>query len=129
MAGIGCDDALIRGQYGIDDHGIGLRAAREEINLAIRGITGRQYLLAGAGTDVIRAIAGHLHRIVVPKTFQDKRMRALHIVAGKRKLLLMCCGLTLLYIHTAVPSKVYLTNPEYYSTMIADMIQMANLHK
>jgi hypothetical protein len=70
MAGIGCDDALIRGQHGIDDHGIGLRAAREEINLAIRGITGRQYLLAGAGTDVIRAIAGHLHRIVVPRRFR-----------------------------------------------------------
>ena len=41
MPGVGGDDGLVTGQHGVDDHEVGLRAAREEEHLRIVGFTCR----------------------------------------------------------------------------------------
>lgn len=53
----GGEDPFIAVQQGVDDDGVGLGTAIEEMDFSIGAVTGLAYFVLGAGTDFISAVS------------------------------------------------------------------------
>ena len=82
------DHTLVRVQQRVDDGRVRLRAADKEVNLRVRRAASGTNFFARGGAVFIRAVTGGLRKIRFAHALQDGGMRALKIVAGKRKTML-----------------------------------------
>ena len=78
------DHALIAFQHGVDHRGVCLRAANQKEDLCGRRIAGFADLRFRCFAIAVRAISWRFFKICFRETLEDLRMRALHIVTGKR---------------------------------------------
>ena len=78
------DHALIAFQHGVDHRGVRLRAADQKEDLCGRRIAGFEDLRFRCFAIAVRAISWRFFKICFHETLEDLRMRALHIVTGKR---------------------------------------------
>lgn len=78
------DHALIAFQHGVDHRGVCLRAADQKEDLCGRRIAGFADLRFRCFAIAVRAISWRFFKICFHETLEDLRMRALHIVTGKR---------------------------------------------
>ena len=78
------DHALIAFQHGVDHRGVRLRAADQKEDLCGRRIAGFADLRFRCFAIAVRAISWRFFKICFHETLEDLRMRALHIVTGKR---------------------------------------------
>ena len=82
------DHTLVRAQQRVDDGRVRLCAADKEVKLRVRrAASGADFLSRGFAV-FIRAVTGGLRKIRFAQALQDGGMRALKIVAGKRKTML-----------------------------------------
>ena len=56
VSGVGTNHCFIRAQHGIDDGGVGLGAAREQVHVGIADSTFCRYLLPGTVAEAVEAI-------------------------------------------------------------------------
>ena len=75
--------SLIALQQGVDDGGVGLRAAYQEENVGIGTTCSLSYLLLSRLAERVLAIAAHLLHVGLCQAAQNLRMCPLRVVACK----------------------------------------------
>ena len=83
VAGGGADHALVGGQHGADDHGVGLGAAGDEVDVRLGGLTGGTDFFLGGSGPAVGTVAGLLGQIGVQQGLQYLGMSAFAVIISK----------------------------------------------
>ena len=81
VSGLGSQYAFIRAEQSVDDRGVGLCAPYQEMYGSLGTVAGLPDFLFGTLCVDVAAITGCLFQVCLQETFQDERMRSLHVVA------------------------------------------------
>ena len=80
---VGRDHALIGPQQCVDHRGVGLCSAYQKKDLCIWRVAGAANFFPGGAGIVVQSIARCFFKVGFPQTAEDRRVGALHVVAGK----------------------------------------------